>query len=514
MSIASLTTALCLPALEIEALLQGRIIVAPSQTFRNPLQFVLCPVTAANAELQARERYQAGFLRSVKGAFDKPETKQTTLRAWAKLNSCRIYNELNDLEALSKLTVWRTEYLEELIKRQDKLFLMTLQVYRFEQSVTMPVSSINEDKAGRYIRLPSAPTSRSSESIINETAFAHRKQQLFDLTSPLHPELEALQAELVQVRESGLGAMSLDRDLRYLLGWSRTDQTKLDDSDLVWIRQIAQAGAADNDSAFERLVRQSLIKLGFGKRNGAASPWESRNTLSSLNSQTRSSTDELSIRCKAPYPLVGQCKASKHGHIPSSVIEQLMHLSNAPRQSTDYSQGVKIVFAAGSLKNHAKQTAINNCVNIMRPETLQRLTELQAQHPGAIDLYKLKPCLQSAPFAEEADTKVNLFIDNILQQLEVRAELIRAVKNCLENTGESSVGTDAVFFVYAASASQAKLPQLSRQEVQETLIELSSPLAGYLGRVDDIDALADRRSHRFYFLRELHLEHGALSATR
>ena len=504
MTIASLTTALCLPALEIEALLQGRMIVAASHTFRNPLQFVLCPVKTALDSEQLKRCYRHSFLRSVKAGFDVAEPPQTILQAWAKFSCCRIYKDQHDLEALSQLTIWTTDYLTELVKRQHKLFLMMLQVYRFEHPETVSLSAINEDKIGRYIRLPSAPANRSSEAIISKATFEQRKQQLFDLAPPLHPELEDLQAALVQVRESGLGAMSLDRDLRYFLGWSRTDQTKLDDSDLVWIKQLTQAGNASDASVFEQIVHQSLAKLGFDKHKPSINPRLEDPSIAG-------GTDSLDVYCESPYLLIAECRASEHACMNCSVVEQLVRLGNTNLQLADYIESAKVIFAAGSLNSHAKQAAINHCVNVMRPETLQRLTELQAQHPGAIDLYKLKPCLQSAPFGEDADKKVNLYIDNILQQLEVCAELIRAVKKCLENTGETSVGTDAVFFVYAASAPRSNLPLLDRQEVQETLIELSSPLAGYLGRVDDIDASVDRRSHRFYFLRELHLEHSALS---
>ena len=482
------------------------MIVATSHTFRNPLQFVLCSAASPKGDIYARHRYRPSFLRSVKADFNDKDPHQTTLWAWAKFGGCRIYNQLSDLEALSKLTVWKTEYLAELIERQHKLFLMTLRVYRFEQPVTMTMTSVNEDKIGHYVRLPSAPTSRSSEAIISKTAFVKRKQHLIALVPPLHPELEDFQAELVQLRESSLGAMSLDRDLRYFLGWSRTDQTKLDDSDLVWIKQIAQTGNSSDGDAFEKLTRKSLMKLGFSNSN--------TNPKASLNQEATGGAGGLDVYCEVPYPLVGECKASQYGSIPNSVTAQLIHLGNTHLPAGTFEQSIKVLFVAGSLTSHAKQAAIGNNINVMRPETLQRLTELQAQHPGSIDLYKLKPCLQVAPFGDEADAKVNLFVDNILQQLEVRAELIRAVKNCLQNTGEASVGTDAVFFVYNASASHTKLPQLKRPEVHETLIELSSPLAGYLGRVDDIDALADRRSQRFYFLRELHLEHDALSAVR
>lgn len=511
------TTALCLPPLEIEALLQGRMMVATSHTFRNPPQFVLCPTLEQESSPQLRRRYRPSFLRSIKTApaekaFQKTVRNEqdcvTTLYAWAKFDACRIYTQSHDLEALSKLTIWTAEYLQKLVHIQHKIFLMMLQVYRFERPVPMIMKPPTEDKAGCYSRLPYAPTQRSGEAIISAEAFKRRKQQLFDLMPPPHIELEALQAELVQLRESGLGAMSLDRDLRYLLGWSRTDQTLLYDSDLAWIKHISKAGHSDDSHGFNLLVRQSLNKIGF---RTSVSIGESQHTEFDLADITPPK-DGLGIYCKAPYTLVGHCLAEQSTRTFVTLTQhQFSEICNAYLQPNNPTVAVRILFSADQLTDTATQTAIEHRINIMRPETLQRLAELQAQHPGCIDLYKLKPCLQSAPFGENADDKINQFIEAVLQQLEVRAELIRAVKTCMNNTGEESVGTDAVFFLYAANAAQQSLPELSRQEVQEALVELSSPLSGYLGRVEDRDALEDRRSHRFYFLRELHVEHSILS---
>ena len=305
--------------------------------------------------------------------------------------------------------------------------------------------------------------------------------------------------------------MSLDRDLRYLLGWSRTDQTLLYDSDLAWIKHISKAGHSDDSHGFNLLVRQSLNKIGFRTSAGVNHSHHTEYDIADIAHPK----DGLGICCQVPYMLVSHCLASQHARTFVALTQQhFLDVCHAYLQPNNRAIAVRILFSADQLTDAATQTAIEHRINVMRPETLQRLAELQAQHPGCIDLYKLKHCLQIAPFGENADDKINQFIEGILQQLEVRAELIRAVKNCMDNTGEECVGTDAVFFLYAANAAQQKLPELSRQEVQEALVELSSPLSGYLGRVEDGDALEDRRSHRFYFLRELHVEHSILSTVR
>ena len=73
------------------------------------------------------------------------------------------------------------------------------------------------------------------------------------------------------------------------------------------------------------------------------------------------------------------------------------------------------------------------------------------------------------------------------------------VINFLENTGDESVGVDSLHGAYVYSNS----PQpLKREEMHEILIELSSPLTGYLGRNKGEDWGRDR----FYFLRDLKLD--------
>lgn len=144
-------------------------------------------------------------------------------------------------------------------------------------------------------------------------------------------------------------------------------------------------------------------------------------------------------------------------------------------------------------------------MNVMHPETLQRLTEMKARYPGSIDLLKLKACLQQEPYGEGADEKIGRFIEETFVQLKIRSAVIEAVKLCLENAGQESIGADAVCAAYAALASFG-LPNLSMGEVHDVLIELSSPVAGYLGRTQ-----ANNGRELFYFLRELYVEDNNLS---
>jgi hypothetical protein len=72
------------------------------------------------------------------------------------------------------------------------------------------------------------------------------------------------------------------------------------------------------------------------------------------------------------------------------------------------------------------------------------------------------------------------------------------VKNYLEKTGFERVSVHALHGAYAIS----NPPQpLKPEALHEILVELSSPLTGYLGRKKGSDG-----SDRFYYLRDLKVD--------
>jgi hypothetical protein len=151
--------------------------------------------------------------------------------------------------------------------------------------------------------------------------------------------------------------------------------------------------------------------------------------------------------------------------------------------------------AAGELTEDAELTASGNEMNVIRPETLQRLVELKAKHPGAIDLLDLKPCLEQEPFGEAADAKVNRYIDNLWQNIKLRSHIIQLIKRA-----NREIGIEYLSGAYDASNPPKTIFNI--QEMHEILIELSSPLTGYVGRIKG----SDWRSDRFYFLRDLQVD--------
>ncbi|MEG3929098.1 hypothetical protein [Microcoleus sp. T3_D1] len=138
-------------------------------------------------------------------------------------------------------------------------------------------------------------------------------------------------------------------------------------------------------------------------------------------------------------------------------------------------------------------------MNVIRPETLQRLVELKAKQPGSIDLLQLKPCLEQQPFGEEADAKVNRYIDDVREKLKVRSQIIQAVKQLCSDSDFPTVVEIKVQYNARFAATDSKL---TNESVKDLTIELSSPLTGYLGRIKGDNSQSDR----FYFLRDLSLD--------
>jgi hypothetical protein len=120
--------------------------------------------------------------------------------------------------------------------------------------------------------------------------------------------------------------------------------------------------------------------------------------------------------------------------------------------------------------------------------------ELKAKYPGAINLIELKQYLEPG----QIDDKINEYIDKVEKEIKLRSHIIQLVKNYLQNSGIESAGAgvDALHGAYFGSHPPQ---QLKPEEMHEILIELSSPLTGYLGREKGNNWKTDK----FYYLRDL-----------
>lgn len=477
----SLPTALCLPAPEIEALIQGRTIAAMPKMFMRPGQrFSLYPAEYSNNILSIGQYYHANSLSITQKNIKLNSSQTVSIKAWAKCELCQIIDKTKPLQLLSDLTIWTSEAFESIIQKQENIFLAYLRVYHLSHVCEVAVNPNFQEKLGRFVSLPNLNASED-KPILSDRAFAQRRQQLEKLEPPKHPELEELQNALTQISNTSPAAKELDSDIKKILGWSSDSSEITLDSDFVWINKIADIGNSSDGQTFEKLVRRGLIKLGF--------------TGSHLNPDATGGAGGMDFYAEAPFPIVGECKATKTEKVSDGTPAQLLKIGVNHLGKFQYEQAIKLIVAAGELNDYALRTATEHYMNVIRPETLQKLVELQAQHKNSINLLELKEHLQQAPFGI-ADDKINLYIDKVRQNLQLRSHIIQLVKNYLQNSGAESAGVDALHGAYFGS----KPPQpIKLVEMHEILIELSSPLTGYLGRIKG----SDWGSDRFYYLRDL-----------
>jgi Domain of unknown function (DUF1802) len=382
---------------------------------------------------------------------------------------------------LSKLTIWTPKVLKEILQKQQYLFLAYFRVYHLPQFQEILVNPNIQEKLGKFVSLPNSLTVSEAQPVINDRTFAQRKHQLEKLEPPLHPELEELQSAIASLSISQLAAKQLDDDIKIFLGWSSDKLTHPLDSDLPWIQKIAEVGNSSDGHTFEKLVRRGLLKLGF--------------TGSGLNPDATGGAGGMDFYTEQPYPIVGECKATKTEKVPDGTPAQLLKIGMNHLGKFQYDNSIKLIVAAGELNFYASRTATENQMNVISPETLQKLVELQAHYKNSVNLLELKECLQQAPFGL-AEDKINTYIDKVEQSIRLRSHIIQLVKNYLENSGIESAGVEALHGAYFGSHP----PQpIKTAEMHEILIELSSPLTGYLGRIKS----SDWKSDRFYFLRDL-----------
>jgi hypothetical protein len=489
----SLDRVLCLPAPDIAALLRGQLIaVLPTVFIQKGWTFLLCPSVESEQSLSLEQQYRSPFLPLAKAS--QLHAASFPLEAWAKCEQCILIQDPEQLEALSSLTIWHKDALAKMLEQRQHLFLAFLRTYRIPEFI--PISSAPE-KTGKFVGLLALgeqfhqPLSVTEIlPILSDAVFVQRQQQLAELRPPLHPELEELQSAIAPLITTHPTAQKLDDTLQIFLGWKTYPLTSSVACEQKWMKTITATGNSSDGHQFEKLVRQALIYLGFSNSN--------TNTKASLDPNATGGAGGIDVYCETPYPLVGECKASQHEHVPTSVSSQLIYLGNTHLGKDQFDQSIKVIFAAGDLTDAAEKVAVENQINIMRPETLQRLVEFQATAPGAINLIELKPCLATTPFGEAADDKINRYIDGLEGSLRVRSHIVESVK-LLTRPDKTQLEVVEIQTCYNLKFAESPGQELDKQTVYELLIELSSPLTGYLGRIQ----IGSLNSDRFYFLREV-----------
>ncbi|MBD0346350.1 MAG: DUF1802 family protein [Coleofasciculus sp. Co-bin14] len=478
-----LQTALRIAAPDVEALIQGRMIAVMPRKFINPgLQFALSPSNVSINLLLDEQYYRSSFLPIAQTALTDLGSEAVLIKAWARCELCQMLNEPESLEALSRLTIWTTEALQQTLVQRPRIFLAHLRVYLLPQPIEVPVHT--QDR--QFVPVPRSLSVSETSPVLSDRLFTQRRRQLEKLEPPLHPELEELESAIAQLDNPNI--QQLNNEIRQFLGWASNPPTQQLNSQPAWINTITELGnrSKEQDTGksnyqagtdFENVVRDSLKFLGF-----------------TIDYSHTGGAGGLDLFCSKPYPLVGECKAGRK--IPNTTAVQLLNLGTLRLQSKErFRQAAKLIIGPGEPTKQLEEAAEIQGMAIINSETLEKLVKLQSKYRGSVDLFQLKEYLKPG----QANDEVEKYIEQVSREIKLRSHLVKLVKNFLENTGLDQAGVDALYGAYFGS----NPPQpLQLREMHEILIELSSPLTGYLGRTKGSDWQRDR----FYFLRDLQVD--------
>jgi ParB-like chromosome segregation protein Spo0J len=256
---------------------------------------------------------------------------------------------------------------------------------------------------------------------------------------------------------------------------------------LDWIKSISILGTCSIEqdqgksnyqagTDFEDIAKKGLEFLGF-----------------TVDFSHKGGSGGLDILCLKPYPLFGECKAGKS--IPNDTVVQLLNLGTIRRNDLYQKiDTVKLIIGSGKPTPQVIDGANVHKMTIMNSMALQKLVELKAKYNSAINLFELKQYLQVG----QINNKIDEYIQKVEGEIKLRSRIVQAVKK-LADMGTTQANFERICTQYNAMFFTDNESILHDQEVKDLLIELSSPLAGYLGRVKS----KERNGDRFYYLRDL-----------
>ncbi len=379
------------------------------------------------------------------------------VKAWARCELCQPIDSSEALGIISHLTVWSVDTLQSILAQRGSLWLAYLRVYLLPSQVEVPIKT-----TGQFIPLTNPITVTDDLPVISDRDFVRLKQQLENLESP-----EPLDVQIQRMLEEAEIQQKIDSSNK--LNWIKTIVTLGD-------RSIETDTGKNNWQAgtdFENITKRSLEFLGF-----------------TIDESHKGGAGGLDLFCSKPYPLTGECKAGKN--IPNRTVEELIRLGGTHLGVEGFiNLSAKLVIGAGNPTTPMIDAAQEWKVSIIKAMTLQKLVELKAKYDGAINLFELKTYLQ----AGQIDAKIDEYIQKVESDIKLRSHIIQLVKNA-----NKTVGIEYLCGVYDASKPTQSLRD---RELHEILIELSSPLTGYLGREK---SNSNWRGDRFYFLRDLPIE--------
>jgi Domain of unknown function (DUF1802) len=389
------------------------------------------------------------------------DASQVKISAWARCEGSQQFSEKNKCDILAAHLQISTESLQNALERDGFIWLTYLRVYHLPSPII-----IKNSTKGVFIALENRIYIDKLQPVLDDRNFEIQKERLLKLEPP---------ESLLEKIERTLNEATAQRkvELKDKLNWINTIVSLGD-------RSIEQEEKKNNWQAgtdFENITKQSLEFLGF-----------------TIDQSYKGGAGGLDLFCSKPYPLTGECKAGKS--IPSGTTEELIKLGGMRLGRERFINSTKLIIGAGNPTPDVIAAAFEWKVSIIKAMTLQKLVQLKAKYDGAINLFELKGYLESG----QIDAKIAEYIDKVENGIKLRSHMITAVRELQEQNNERP-GVSEIRTQFNARFSQNLSTIIDRPMTNEILIELSSPLAGYLGREKD-----DRGSDRFYYLRDLPIE--------
>jgi hypothetical protein len=372
---------------------------------------------------------------------DDPEYIQ--VHAWAALVHSDYLPDDDAQQFLIHQTPWTWDEIRERRGNRSHLFIAALRVYQLPEPIAIPWNPSHRDRLGAFIPLGGVdiPTN-TDRPILDDNTFNKLLKNLKERHVP-----DPIEQCLERLKEPPKPVVIPD--------WINTIISLGD-------RSIEEDTGKSNYQAgtdFENIVKQSLEFLGF-----------------TIDDAHKGGAGGLDLFCSAPFPIVGECKAGKK--IPDSTAEQLYRIGVRNCGSPDvYKTIAKLIIGPGQPSKYLLDSAKAQSITIMNPETLETLVTLKAQYPGAVNLRELEPILKSGDAS-----KIQDYIEQAQRSIDLRRRVFNTLQTCQAHAPQNSFTPQDLVVPYSM---QNPGSSITPNEIESILIELSSPLLGYIGRNHD-----------------------------
>ena len=213
------------------------------------------------------------------------EDPEVEISAWAHFERSQKFFEKDKCDILAARLQVPIESLQTAIEQNGFIWLSYLRVYYLPS----PIIVKNSTK-GVFIALENRVYINKLQPVLDDSNYEKRKREVENLEPP-----EPLDVQIQKMLEE----VEFQRKVESL--------EKID-----WINLIAKIGNSSDGNQFEKLVRKSMLKLGF--------------TGSGLDPDGSGGAGGMDLYAEFPYPIVGECKATKTEKVSDGTPAQLLKI--------------------------------------------------------------------------------------------------------------------------------------------------------------------------------------------